>query len=154
MIIQNSTKRSKLMRLPCYYFFNWQRTNQINRIFMHLNVHHFPNSNSSLSIFYKVSKSQLHLNAPPSPPCFLEPQRMQQVVSREVRQWVCGTYTCEQFCHPSRKNIFFLSLLSLNRMRSALPAQPGFSALISNPPLSRLYLFHQKGSKTIVDCFY
>ena len=118
------------MRLSCYYFFNWQRTNQINRIFMHLNVHHFPNSNSSFSIFYKVSKSQLHLNAPPSPPCFLEPQRMQQVVSREVRQWVCGTYTCEQFCHPSRKNIFFLSLLPLAR---DYPHRSGFSPISTHP---------------------
>ena len=27
-------KRSKLMRLSCYYFFTWQRTNQINRTFI------------------------------------------------------------------------------------------------------------------------
>ena len=129
------------MRLSCYYFFNWQRTNQINRIFMHLNVHHFPNSKISFSIFYKVSKSQLHLNGLPSPPCFLEPQRNATGgKSRGEAGCVAHTRVSNSFI-PPEKNIFFLSLLppAQDHIHTSRVSAP----FLTHPFLDFIYFFRR-----------
>ena len=115
------------MRLSCYYFFNWQRTNQINRIFIYLNVYHFPNSKF---LFQFSTNFQLHLHGLPSPPCFLEPQRNATGgKSRGEAGCVAHTRVSNSFI-PPEKNIFFLSLLLLAR---DYPHRPGFSPISTHP---------------------